>query len=155
MSRSEPSREKVVLVVEDDADDLYFLRNALRKAGLEGICRFVYDGPAAIAYMKGEHPFSDRKANPFPDILVLDLSLPRIDGFGVLEWMRGNGGCERVPVVVWTSWYYPGQLERARKAGARLFLKKAAGGEDLRELIALISSGTGPAAVGPGRASAP
>src|SRR6476661_4020102 len=116
--------QRIILIAEDNADDVEILRLALRRAGLEALCRFVYDGEETIAYMRGDPPFSNRVDFPFPAVLVLDLSLPRMDGFGVLEWMAKTPGCETVKVVVWTGWLHTEGERRARKAGAGWFVKK-------------------------------
>src|SRR5262249_42079377 len=107
----------------------------------EPLCRFVNDGEKAIAYMRGDPPFSDRVAHPFPSVLVLDLSLPRVDGFGVLQWMAKTPGCESVKVVVWSGWLQGDAEMRARKAGAGWFVNKDVGGTDLAELLTLMTGG--------------
>ena len=131
---------RTVLVIEDSADDVDLMQKVIRKAGLEHLCRFVYDGAEAIAYMKGDEPFTHRRAYPFPDIVLLDLSLPKIDGFGVLEWMRTTPECKDVKVIVCSGWEYGSYFERARRAGACMILKKEFIGEGLKELFGIIGS---------------
>jgi two-component system response regulator len=58
------------------------------------------DGEEAIDYLKGEGKFSDRRAHPMPDLVVLDLKLPRIDGLQVLRWLKGNGSCSELPTII-------------------------------------------------------
>ena len=139
-------RNGIVLVVEDNADDVEFFRIAMRKANLEGSCHFVFDGEEAIAYMKGAPPFTDRIAYPFPSIVVLDLSLPKINGFGVLEWMAATPGCEQIKVLIWSAWTYEEEMRRAKKAGVSSFVMKDESGQGMAELIALISAHTNPPA---------
>lgn len=131
-----------ILVVEDNGDDVEILRHAINGAGVESQFRFVRDGAEAIAYLKGEPPYADRAENPFPDVMLLDLILPKIDGFEVLEWMRKAAGCQTVKVVVWSGWAHDGQVKRAKEAGASLFVAKGIGGNDIMEVIAIF---TGPA----------
>jgi len=135
--------QRIILVAEDCEDDAELLRRALRRKGVEALCRFVCNGEEAIAYMRGDPPFSNREAHPFPAVLVLDLTMPRVDGFGVLDWMAKTPGCETVKVVVWTGWLGD-EENRARKAGAGWFVRKEVGGSELAELITLISEGPVP-----------
>jgi CheY-like chemotaxis protein len=133
------NEEKTVLVVEDSADDLCLFQMAVKKAGIGYSFRYVHDGEEAIAYLKGESPFEDRKAHPFPDIVFLDLSLPKKDGFEVLDWMRVTPGCQKLKVVVLSGWEYPRHIERAKKAGASMFVQKPIDGSGLARLVASIS----------------
>jgi CheY-like chemotaxis protein len=116
--------QRTVLVVEDSADDAQLLKFAVRKAVCPLRFRFVHDGEAAIAYLKGDEPFSDRKKNPFPDLVLLDVSLPKVDGFEVLEWIRATDGCESLKVCIWTGWDIPHYVERGRKLGVIQFFLK-------------------------------
>jgi CheY-like chemotaxis protein len=134
------NKEKTVLVVEDSADDLFLFEMAVKKSGSKCSFRYVHDGEEAIAYMKGEAPFEDRKAHPFPDIVFLDLSLPKKDGFEVLDWMRAAPGCQELKVIVLSGWEYPRHVERAKKAGASMFVQKPIDGRGLGQLVASISN---------------
>jgi CheY-like chemotaxis protein len=131
---------KIVLVVEDSPDDSCLLKWAIEASGSRVIFRFVQDGEEAIAYLKGEAPFNNRKAHPFPDLLLLDLSMPKMDGFAVLDWMQSTPACRKVKVIVWSGSEYPVYQERARKAGAAAFIVKPLGGGNLIEVINIISS---------------
>ena len=135
---------RTILIAEDSEDDAEFLRLAVCRKGMEALCRFVCDGEEAIAYMRGDPPFSDRVVNPFPTVLILDLDMPKLDGFGVMEWMAKTPGCESVKVVVWTGWSHGEVERRARKAGAGWFVNKVMGGADLAELVALMSDDSAP-----------
>src|SRR5437660_12287036 len=79
---------KVVLVVEDDPDDVDLFRFVARNAKHPLSFQFAHDGDEAIEYLKGEGRFADRKRHPLPDLLLLDLKLPKRDGFEVLDWVR-------------------------------------------------------------------
>src|SRR5436190_760809 len=129
---------KTVLVVEDNPDDLCLFQLAVRKAECRLTFRYVSNAEEAIAYMKGKFPFEDRKAHPFPDLMVLDLNLPKMDGCELLEWVRTTPGCRDIKVAVWSGEEDPKRAERARKAGAALFLGKPLAMHELPPLIAKV-----------------
>jgi CheY-like chemotaxis protein len=118
-------RLKTVLVVEDNADDVRLLELASRKAQTGLALYSVPTGEEALAYLKGEGPFSDRQAHPLPDLVLLDLKLPRMDGFEVLAWIRNHPELRGLKVFVWTDSGQPEVLARATRAGANRFVPKS------------------------------
>jgi CheY-like chemotaxis protein len=112
-------------VVEDSADDVELLLIAARKAQDAVSFHIVRDGEAAVAYLKGEGQFGDRQAHPFPDLILLDLSLPGMDGFEVLSWIRQHPEFSALKVFVWTDSGDPGALDRAIRIGATRFVPKS------------------------------
>lgn len=110
-----PSHAKTMLVVEDSANDLELLRFAIGDvAGFR--FRFVNDGDEAIDYLEGLGRFGDRNANPYPELVLVDLNLTKVDGFAVLEWISKANQQPRV--FAWTGSHYPKYAERARALGA-------------------------------------
>jgi CheY-like chemotaxis protein len=77
-----------VLVADDSEDDRLFLRIGLRNQPQLKIVAEVEDGEDAINYLGGKGKYADREAYPFPELLVLDLKMPRFSGFEVLDWLR-------------------------------------------------------------------
>jgi CheY-like chemotaxis protein len=65
--------QKTVLVVEDSDDDLVVFKRMVRKSGCGLSFQYVDDGEKALAHLKGEGPYADRRAHPFPDLVILDL----------------------------------------------------------------------------------
>jgi CheY-like chemotaxis protein len=85
-----------ILVAEDSEGDAFVLQRAFRKADIDAELRFVEDGQDAVDYLSGKGAFGDRKANPMPRLLLLDLRMPRLSGFDVLGWLKKIprcGGC--------------------------------------------------------------
>ena len=80
-----------ILLAEDNQDDATLFRRALDKANVPVNLQIVSDGEQAIAYLKGESQYADRATHPIPDFLLLDLNMPRKNGFEVLEWIRNDG----------------------------------------------------------------
>ena len=79
----------VVLLAEDNEDDRFLSSRTIAKAGVETV-RHVPDGRQAIDYLAGHGVYADRALHPLPDILLLDLKMPRHTGHEVLEWLRRN-----------------------------------------------------------------
>jgi len=114
-----------VLVVEDNGDDADLLRIAAETAPEAVSFHIVRDGEQALAYLKGEDQYADRHAHPLPDLVLLGLSLPGINGFEVLSWIRQHPEFNALKVFVWTDSGDPTMLERAIKAGATRFVPKS------------------------------
>lgn len=127
-----------MLVVEDARDHALLVRVAARRA-LPGLdVRVAGDGREGIAYLAGTPPFQDRRSHPVPDLIILDLLMPEVDGFAVLEWIAGQRSTQKIPVVVLTSSENPEHEGRSLGLGARAFHKKPADLESLDLVVRAI-----------------
>jgi CheY-like chemotaxis protein len=90
-----------ILHVEDSEEDLILFGRACDAAGLPTMFHTVEDGHQAIAYLKGDGQFHDRNQHPLPDLIVLDLNLPGMDGLDFLDWLKKESGLS-LPVLVFT-----------------------------------------------------
>jgi CheY-like chemotaxis protein len=122
---SERDKRKKVLVVEDNSDDVELLQIAARAAPDAVSFHIVGDAEQGQAYLKGEGQYADRKAHPFPDLILLDLGLPGMNGFDLLAWIRAHPEFNALTVFVWTDSGDRGTLDRAAKAGANRFVPKS------------------------------
>ena len=113
-----------VLLVEDDPDDVFFLRDAFKKTGMADALRVVRDGEEAVAYLLGLAAYADRTLHPLPALVLLDLKLPRKSGLEVLEWRRGRPELMRIPVIVLTSSQSEDDMNKAYEFGANSYLVK-------------------------------
>ncbi|HEU5358654.1 MAG TPA: response regulator [Gemmatimonadales bacterium] len=129
----------VILLVEDDANDVVLITRAFTKAGAFGVIEAVGDGDAALAYLRGEGRYADRQRYPFPDVVLLDLKLPRRSGLEVLEWIRGQHPLRRLPTVMLTSSRDATDVDRAYDLGANSYLVKPVGFDELQRLVAEVS----------------
>src|SRR5438093_2877942 len=127
--------EKAVLLAEDDPDDILLTHIAFEKARLANPLQVVHDGEEAIAYLKGKGRFADREKYPIPILLLLDLKMPKIDGFQVLEWLRKEPELYRLPVAVMTSSDHDPHVRRAYELGADSYLIKPPDSEALHALV--------------------
>jgi CheY-like chemotaxis protein len=92
----------VILLVEDNEDDVLMIRKAFEKGQIDNPLYVASDGGQALAYLGGSAAFADRRSYPLPNVILLDLSLPGLDGFAVLRWVRSQPQFSAVPVVVLT-----------------------------------------------------
>ena len=127
---------KCVLVAEDDPDDRFMLRRAWKKANLPHRLVDLADGEQVIRYLSGSPPFEDRKLYPVPDLLLLDLKMPKLNGFDVLTWVQGRPELRRLNVLVFSSSSLESDRQFAVKLGAKAFLTKP---NESSQLVALVS----------------
>jgi CheY-like chemotaxis protein len=117
MSRNSLTRRLNILVAEDDEADFDFLQCMLRKSAAASLFR-VSDGEEAISYLEGTGRFSDRAVYPLPDILLLDLNLPKISGHEILEWLQTRPVFRSLRKCVLAGSDLPADRIRAQKGGA-------------------------------------
>jgi len=125
----------IVLAVEDEPEDAAFLRQAFEKVRPDFFLRTATDGESAIAYLSGQAPYQDRARNPLPNVILLDLGLPRMSGLEVLRWIRSRSEFQETPVVILTSSTVPDDLRNAYAAGTSSFIPKPADGRGFAGLI--------------------
>jgi CheY-like chemotaxis protein len=124
-----------VLYVEDDQADYDLLRLVTKKCGTPFALQRAEDGEQAIAYLESSPPYHDRDTYPFPDLLLLDLRLPRLDGFEVLQWIRSNPSTRSLPVVVLAGSSFRADIRRALALGANHYAAKPGSLPELQVLM--------------------
>ena len=112
-----------VLMVDDSDDDGALTEFAFQKLKQFRLVGRAADGNQAIAYLKGEGGYSNRHVHPFPDVLLLDLRMPRVDGFEVLEWLKTQS-FPNLRVIVVSGSDYVDDIGRAMKLGAHFYRTK-------------------------------
>jgi RNA polymerase sigma factor (sigma-70 family) len=125
----------LILMVEDDPDQILLSKRALAKANLVNPLRVVTTGDEAIAYLSGKAPYNDRKVNPLPSLILLDLKLPKIGGLEILEWLRSQPALKNIPVTILTSSINPKDRQRADELGISAYLCKPVAPEGLLEMM--------------------
>jgi CheY-like chemotaxis protein len=92
-----------ILLAEDSDDDIFLMERAYKKAKLANPLKIVSDGEEALAYLKGDGIYADRKKYPFPALLLLDIKMPRMNGLELLSVIRQDPHLKRLIVVFLTA----------------------------------------------------
>ena len=131
-------RQAVVLLVEDDEGDQELTRRALEEDVFRVELRVVSDGEEAIDYLEQRGRFHNAIESPRPDLVLLDLNLPGIDGRGVLKYMRGSETLRRIPVVVLTTSKREVDVLKTYDLGCSSFITKPVDVESFVSVIRLL-----------------
>ena len=127
-----------ILLVEDNADDVFFMKRAAKAAGIESPMHVAVDGNQAIEYLSGAGKFADREAHPLPCVMLLDLKLPGMSGLDVLAWMRGRPDLTTIVAIILTTSREPRDIHEAYRLGANAYLVKPTSPAQLSELLSAI-----------------
>jgi CheY-like chemotaxis protein len=129
---------KTLLFVDDGAAEVLTFKVACEEAAVSFGIQHVSDGPQAINYLRGKEGYSDRSTFPFPHLILLDLNMPEMTGFEVLEWIRQQPQMHCLPVVVFSSSRLETDVLHAYHCGANSFLVKPMDFGVLVELVTLL-----------------
>ncbi len=123
-----------VLLADDSPDDRFFLRRAMDDCARFRPIAEVEDGADAIAYLKGEGDFSDRSKYALPDLLLLDLKMPRASGFDVLKWLK-DSAFPSLMVAVLSGSVLDSDKDKCRQLGAHAYFTKCASVSQLKLML--------------------
>lgn len=125
---------KTILIADDDADDRLFMIEALRHNGFRHEVKFVEDGEDLMNYLTHQNGFTADNA-PFPSLILLDLNMPRKNGFQALAEIRGNTVLRRLPVVVMSTSMANGDVVKTYEIGVNSYIVKPHSFNRLVEVI--------------------
>ena len=129
------AENRLILLVDDSEDDRILLRRAFNKVGVMNPVHEAASGREALQYLEGVGPFQDRATYPFPGILMLDLKMPTVDGFQVLQWIRDKLVTAPFLIIVLSRLDEIRNINRAYALGANSFLTKPGEEAELQSLI--------------------
>ncbi|HYE98505.1 MAG TPA: response regulator [Planctomycetota bacterium] len=129
-----PTPNLTALLVEDDENAAELFKHVLRRVRCPGECRVVHDGEAAVSYLLGRGEYADRERHPLPCLLVLDLLMPRMNGFEFLEWLKKHREFGRLPIFVYSICDGEEDIRRAKGLGVKVYWIKTG---DLRRLTTM------------------
>jgi CheY-like chemotaxis protein len=124
---------RTILLVEDEENDVFFMQQAMQRAGVLNPIRIASDGQEAIDYFQGTGKFANRQEFPLPCLVLLDLKLPRVMGLDVLKWIRQQPEVSAI-VIVLTSSREEADIEAAYRLGANGYLVKPPGASQLNDI---------------------
>jgi CheY-like chemotaxis protein len=124
-----------ILVAEDEDADVIFLQHACDTLKILNPLVVLKDGDEVVSYLQRKAPFENRAEHPPPALLLLDLKMPRMTGFDVLEWLQKNPQFKTFPIVVLTSSDQERDREKAMSLGAAGFCVKPGGIQKLTDLV--------------------
>lgn len=113
-----------ILLVEDSQMDIILTLDAFKEAKLKNIVNVAHDGEEALDYLFGRNKYADRTLYPIPNLILLDLKMPGIDGFEVLRQIKTTETLKRIPVVILTSSKEEGDRTLSYDIGANSYLLK-------------------------------
>lgn len=116
--------EPIILLVEDSEDDVLLVKRAFRIANATCRLEVVTDGQEAIDYILGVGAFGDRNHFPLPDLVLLDLKMPKRGGFEVLNVIRAQSTTKETLVIVLSSSTEPKDMDQAYQRGANDYISK-------------------------------
>jgi CheY-like chemotaxis protein len=110
-----------VVVVEDNPTDVFLVREAMTAHGLDVVLEICEDGQEAIDFIVS---LEEDESEPCPELILLDINLPKTDGFEVLGRLRESRRCGSIPVIVMTSSPAPSDRDRSAALGAKAYFQK-------------------------------
>jgi len=120
-----------ILMAEDDPDDRFLLKEALREVGSSDDLRFVDDGEDLMSYLRRAGKYADPDLSPRPALILLDLNMPKKDGREALVEIKEDPHLRGIPVAIWTTSEEREDRIRCKKAGADVYVTKPVGFVDL------------------------
>ena len=133
--RSDRPDRVPILLVEDDDNDVLFMKLAFKRAGMSNPLIILHDGAEAIDYLDGVEPYADRYRFPVPCLILTDLKMPRMDGFDLLAWIQHRPEFHHIPAIVLSSSNQPEDRRRALELGARDYWVKPSEIQTLMRII--------------------
>ena len=129
------TRGKIILLVEDNPDDEALTLRALQKNNIGNEVVVVHDGVEALDYLRGNGAFAGRDATLLPQVVLLDLKLPKLDGIQVLQRIRSDARTRHLPVVVLTSSKEDSDVFESYRSGANSYVRKPIKFDEFSEAV--------------------
>ncbi len=126
--------DPVVLLVDDSTNDALLMRTVFERAGFAHPLHFARNGDDAVAYLRGDGRYGNRRLFPLPTTILLDLNMPGRNGFEVLDWIRHQPHLRRLRVYVLSASSRTEDIERAYDLGANSYLVKPGNFDGLMHL---------------------
>src|SRR5690242_12264938 len=113
---------RFVLYADQKDSDITLVRRAFGRYGFAKYLATVTDGDEVIAYLSGKAKYADRNLFPLPSLISLEIKLGRRTACDVVQWIRSQKGLCKIPVVIFTSWEMPSDIQQAYYIGANSYV---------------------------------
>lgn len=133
------NEHSILLMAEDDDDDFLISLDAFKELGLDKYIKRVKDGDDLMNYLLNKPPYNGNNAKPLPDVIFLDLNMPRKDGREALREIKSNPKLKKIPIVILTTSNSPDDIQSTYNAGANSFIQKPDSFEKFVELFRTVS----------------
>ncbi|MCI0747046.1 MAG: response regulator [Verrucomicrobia subdivision 3 bacterium] len=127
----------LILVVDDNPRDITLFQAALENCRITWPLQVATHAQNAIAYLRGDPPYTNRDIHPLPAIVFTDLNMPGGHGFELLAWLRDNSQFRSMPVIVWTTSRMESDIHRAYELGAHSYMVKPVNFGQLEHMMRL------------------
>jgi CheY-like chemotaxis protein len=121
---SKPTKPIILLMADDDMDDCMLAKDALNESRLLNTLHFTHDGEELLAYLRRQGNYANPASSPRPDLILLDLNMPRKDGREALAEMRADPALRSIPIIVLTTSKADEDIVRSYNLGANAFITK-------------------------------
>lgn len=128
-------KEKIILLVEDEPDDEALTLRALKKSNIKNKVVVAHDGVEALDYLWGRGEYAGRDTNAMPQVILLDLKLPKMDGLELLRHIRSDKRTKLLPVVIMTSSKEEKDIINGYSLGANSYIRKPVDFEKFGEAV--------------------
>lgn len=129
-----------ILLVEDNEADVKITLRAFEKAKLKHKVHVANDGQEALDFIRHQGKYKDNNELPTPDLILLDIKMPKVDGFGVLKEIKADLQYNYIPIIILTSSRNEEDILRSYKSGASSFIPKPVKYEDFVKVVDIINS---------------
>ena len=130
--------QPTVLLAEDDPNDLIFFKRAICKANLTISLQVVENGVEAVEYLMGEGDYADRESYPLPKLIITDITMPLMNGFELLAWIKQQPDLQYIPVAVMSNSEEAAKRNQATALGASTYLLKSISFDALVENVGVV-----------------
>lgn len=133
-----PIKDTTFLLVEDDDNDVLLVKMEFKRAPGHIHLQVVNNGEEAIRYLCGHRPYTNRDKHPLPNVILLDLKMPRVNGYELLKWLRTEspGDLRLTPVLVMSGSALQEDIRKVYSLGANSYIVKPADWQVFKKLIA-------------------